>query len=295
MLRDLDVRRRRLKSAWAGADWKEWISSPRRALILAAAVALAGLFVGYVITAIFLLPSGGIAGELTEVPTLVGRSRADARERVERAGLTYEETPGLPHPEPEGRVIAQEPLPGQVTEPGAAVRVTLSLGPRRRMVPDVVGLSQEQAQAALKGEGFGTDLVWSDARADVGEVIGVEPEPGTVVTLPATIRVLASAGARRVRVPDLLDASLAEARATLQRLGLEVGEVRKDYSAITGPNTVIGQSPQAGAEVERGATVAVTVAEEPPAGFTPADLVESRDTSALPDTVPTEGDGDSGG
>lgn len=270
------------------------MSSPWRAFVLAVGVALAGLCVGYVITAIFLLPSGGIAGELADVPTLVGESRAEARERVERAGLVYEETSGLPHPEPAGTVIAQEPLPGQVTEPGTAVRVTLSLGPRRRTVPDVVGLGQEQARAALTGEGFKTDLVWSDARADVGEVIGLEPEPGTVVTLPATIRVVASAGARRVRVPDLVDASLTEARATLARLGLEVGEVRRDHSAMTGPNTVIAQSPPAGTEVERGASVAVTVAEEPPAGVTPADLIEPRDTSALPDTVPMDegGDGD---
>lgn len=286
MLRDLDVRRRKLKRAWVAADWRDWVTSPRRLLALTLAVVVAGLCVGYLITAIFLLPAGGIAGELAEVPDLVGMDRAEARERVERRGLAYEETSGLHHPDSAGTVIAQEPLPGQVIEPGTVVRVIPSLGPHRRAVPDLLGLSVEQAEAALNGEGFATDLVWSDAGADVGKVIALEPEAGTVVTLPATIRVMASAGARRVRVPDMVDIPLDEARATLARLGLEVGEIRTEYSELVGPSMVIGQSPAAGTEVERGARVTLTVAEEPTGGNAPSVLDGAGDTSAVPDTVP---------
>jgi serine/threonine-protein kinase len=232
----------------------------------AAGLALAGLLLGYLISALFLFPTQNTAGELTRVPRVIGLPAEEARQAIEGAGLAYEEGPGLHGRHPAGTVVAQDPLPGQMAGPGSAVTVTLSLGPRLFPVPDVIGLSYAQAETALVRAGFESEVVWIDADAEVGQVIGTRPPAGTPIQLPGKVRVVASAGPRTVAVPDLVTRSLTEAEAMLKRLGLRLGSVGEDSVSQAAPGTVLTQRPAAGTVVARATRVNVTVAVAPEAG-----------------------------
>ena len=244
-------------------SWRERMSMRGRLPAIAAGVAAFGLLLGYLSAVLLVFPTQRSLVELTRVPEVVRLETAEARELIEAAGLAYDEEGGLYHRLPVGTVIAQEPLAGQMAEPGSLVRVTVSLGPKSSPVPDVVGLSHSQAEVALARAGYASELDWVDADADVGQVIDTRPAPGTPLQLPGTVRLFVSAGARRVRVPNLVTLSLTGARETLERLGLRLGDVRQDSASLAAPGTVLGQTPSSGTVVDRAARVTVTVATVP--------------------------------
>ncbi len=245
--------------------WYRSLTAAGRLIVTIFAVAASGLIIGYGVAAVAVFPSGGVEGDLTRVPDLVGRSADEARQRVERAGLVYNEAAGLEHLAAAGTVLAQEPLAGQVADPGSTVDVTLSQGPRRRPVPNLLGLRHPQAQSVLARAGYRTELVWVDADEDVGAVVDTRPAPGTPLEQEATVAIVVSAGLPRVAVPDLISLSLVEAQRDLERLALRLGTVGRDSASLAAPGTILGQSPAAGTVVERATRIRVTVATDPTA------------------------------
>jgi serine/threonine-protein kinase len=254
------------------AGWRAWVSEPRRLLAAVAGIVAFGLLLGYVIAVLFIFPTRSSSTDLTRVPEVVGLTATGAREAIEQTGLTPEEEAGLYHSSAVGTVVAQEPLGGQMAPPGSAVKLVTSLGPKLSPVPDVVGLGHSQAEIVLARAGYESELDWVDADADVGQVVDTRPAPGTPLQLPGNVRLFVSAGPRRAPVPNLVTRSLSEARATLERLGLRLGDVRQDSASLAAPGTVLAQSPAAGIVVDRATRVRVTVAKTP-------QLDQPRDTT----------------
>jgi serine/threonine-protein kinase len=78
---------------------------------------------------------------------------------------------------PEGNVMSSEPAAGTSLDPGSTVTIVVSTGPELVAVPDVSGLSETDAVAALEDAGFSVD-VQSENSFDV-------PESGVIRTEPA--------------------------------------------------------------------------------------------------------------
>lgn len=242
------------------------LRSPRRTALAALALAFVAFWVGYGVTVFALLPAEGIPGDLVSVPDLVGRDAEDARRMIQDRRLEYVEAGSLHHPTaPAGVVLAQDPLARQLTARGGKVEVTVSRGPEQRPVPDVVGLREAQAIVVLEQAGFRPQVRTVDAEVDVGQIVGTRPEPGDELQIPAEVTLLVSAGPRIVVVPDLVTRSLAESRATLERLGLRLGRVVQDTTGDAAPGTVLAQNPLPGTTVGRGDSVSVAVAAPEPA------------------------------
>jgi serine/threonine-protein kinase len=265
-------------------DWRRWVTSPLHLAGTVAVVALLGFLIGYLITTVAFLPAQDVASGLVRVPDVVGSTADEAQAAIQSARLEYGEAAGLDHSLPSGTVVAQEPLAGQVASPGSAVEVTLSLGARQRPVPDVVGLNRGQAELVLARAGYSSDVIWVDADDDVGKVVGIRPAPGTPLEVPGSVRLIVSAGSLTPDVPDLSASSLDEARSTLERMGLRLGDVTERADSLVAPGTVLDQSPQPGSLVDRGAVVAVVVAIAP-------SPIQPVDSMALPvDTLDAQAD-----
>jgi serine/threonine-protein kinase len=129
------------------------------------------------------------------VPDVRGRTLAQAERQIERVGLEIERGSTFAHPTvPRGAVLAQSPLPGQETSRGDAVRVTVSAGPDQRPVPDISGLSGDQARRVLANTGYQVHVeIVSDARP-AGRVVAVQPAAGTVLRVPGRVLLQLSAG-----------------------------------------------------------------------------------------------------
>ncbi|WP_410810998.1 Stk1 family PASTA domain-containing Ser/Thr kinase [Micromonospora sp. 067-2] len=234
------------------------LGHPRGRLAVAAVVVVLGLVAA----------GGGWwfgVGRYTAAPQLVSLSKADAQAQADRAGLTlaYGE-PRYDEKAPKDSVLGQSPTSTTKIVKGGKITLTLSLGPERFGVPDVIGKEFELAEADL----VNAQLVVAKgtARYDdslpAGVVVDSSPKVGTEVRPGAKITLILSRGRAPVSVPNLVGRSLTEARATLAQLTLVPVETYKDSDKPK--DEILGQSPADGSGVEKGTQVKLEVSKGPP-------------------------------
>ena len=236
-------------------DWKRWPGTPVMVLILAGT----GLGIGYAVSTTWLFPSPEPPPSLQGVPELRGGPIAGALALLADSGLTAGRVDSIRHPvAPAGSVLGQNPLPGRTALPGAEVRVTMSMGPEIRSVPDVTRLRGGRAVATLEAGGFvvRVDTVQSDSPA--GRILAIDPPPGTETTMPGSVRLEVSMGPPTFPMPNLLGYGENEARSLLSALGLALSETERRYS-ILNVNRVFGQNPEPNADVVLGTRVRLIV------------------------------------
>jgi eukaryotic-like serine/threonine-protein kinase len=237
------------------------IPSGRRAFVRRAAIVTVVAFaVGYLVTA-FVIFGGGSGADVVTVPDVRTLAGPAARRALEQVHLQMEIADSLPNARvPLGGVVAQTPLPGQEVSPQTPVRVILSQGPGRRVVPRVDTYSAEHAERILSASGFSVETRnVPDLRAE-GRVVGTEPEPGTSLQMPASVRLLVSSGPPRVEVPLVVGMTAGEARDALSAAGLRTGDVQLDLRTDVRDGLVLAQVPVRGDSVRAGSEVRLYVA-----------------------------------
>jgi eukaryotic-like serine/threonine-protein kinase len=131
----------------------------------------------------------------------------------------------------------------------------------RLTVPNVVGLTLPQAHGMLDTATL--VAVEAETRPDpalpAGTVVHQNPPAGSVVKEGRHIYLTISGGEIQVIVPLLRGRSLREARFTLERHGLQLGDINFTPSDQFPENTIIDQSIGAEAHVTKGTHVAITV------------------------------------
>lgn len=206
------------------------------------------------------------------VPPLVGRKENPAREELYRVQLNVGRVNRVYHPRPAGEVLAQNPGPGTRVPRQSRVDLEVSLGPRPAedlRVPPVVTLSLNQARERIVGHNLRMgDLRRERHREPAGVVFHQKPAPGTRVPRGSAVHLWVSLGPReetreRVQVPDLSGLGPREAGRRLETLGLALGERGWEESATHPVGTVMRQSPETGAWVNRGTSVHIWLARRP--------------------------------
>ncbi|WP_374192221.1 Stk1 family PASTA domain-containing Ser/Thr kinase [Microbacterium sp. SD291] len=143
---------------------------------------------------------------------------------------------------------------------------TISLRPDEvpsgsRVVPDLVNVSAERAQADLGKLDLNATLVLEHSSAITeGNVIRTDPESGTTVDEGDSITVYVSSGEETVVVPTLVGLSRAAAAEALETAGLKLGTIIQRSDKSIPMDTVIEASEEAEAEVEPGTVVNLVIA-----------------------------------
>jgi len=153
-----------------------------------------------------------------------------------------------------GLVVTSSPLPGAKVKRGAEVTLIISKGPKPVPVPAIIGKSTAAAASALKAVGLElaeTESVYDNSAK--GTVIKSTPAPGTTVPKGTIINVTVSKGPPLVAVPNVVGMTKSAAETTLKDAGFKV----ETQSAFGGNRYVASQSPAAGTQLERGATVII--------------------------------------
>ncbi|WP_425486983.1 Stk1 family PASTA domain-containing Ser/Thr kinase [Microbacterium oryzae] len=130
------------------------------------------------------------------LPDVTGMSAEEAQATLDEVGVATEvASQEYSDSVPEGHVIytLERAEPGS-WRPGDTVRVVTSLGPQLFEVPDVIGMTRDEAKAALEGAGFGVTYngLWNAVVDTFTEVEGMSPEggssqpAGTTITLTIT-------------------------------------------------------------------------------------------------------------
>jgi serine/threonine-protein kinase len=219
---------------------------------------LATLAASAVLTMRVVLTSRDVA-----VPALAGRVLADASALAADRGLALR-VDGRRHDPtvPAEHVVAQEPPPGATLKAHRAVRVWVSLGPRRVSVPPVEGESARTARIALEQAGVPVARVVEIPDAAVeGTVLVQRPPPGEADLSAggASLLVSRGLGGASYVMPDLIGRDAAAAIAALQAAGLKVSDVRyRTYPGVA-PGIVLRQTPPAGHPVSPRAALGLDV------------------------------------
>ena len=199
---------------------------------------------------------------------LVGMTPEDARKAIETLGLKWEldSSKVASDTVAEGKVAQTNPSPGSKVKAGQTIRVYLSSGSDEVEVPDLSGMSQDQARSALKAVGLELGNVTSvDSEKDKDRIVAQDPVTGTKVKKGTTIGVSVSNGkTAQVEIPTVVGTSSEDAQAQLKALGLNVTveEVADNQPA----GQVLSIEPGEGSKVEKNSTVKLKVSKGAPAG-----------------------------
>ena len=210
------------------------------------------------------LLAGNLLGgeEPVEVPDVVGMQLDEAQATLEDVGLEVEVDP-KPSKEEEDEVLKQDPKAGADAQPGDTVLLTVSSGAPQTSVPDLVGMTLEEAQAALKAAKLRTGDITEETAEDAepSEVLRQFPTSGKEVDVGTRVDLVVAAASI---VPDVVGETQENATAILEDAGYSVS-VATEPSDTVEEGIVIAQDPDAGAEYEGGQTVTILVSEGPEA------------------------------
>jgi eukaryotic-like serine/threonine-protein kinase len=132
-------------------------------------------------------------------------------------------------------------------------------GPPRVRVPDVVGDNVNDARDRLEEVRLDPSVKLRPSNAPEDEVINQDPAAGARIRRGGEVLLTVSSGPRQVSVPEITGQSVDEAAATLEDVGLELGEQTQETSDDFEEGTISAQSPSAGSEVDKGSAVDVVV------------------------------------
>ncbi len=203
-------------------------------------------------------------GRYTTTPGVINLSVAQAREKVEAAGLgfavgdrVYSETVTA------GSVVSTDPGPGTDILEDGTVTVTVSRGPERYEVPVLRGMTVDEAQEALDEANlaFGDVTERFHERVAEGVVLSSDPTTGTELRRDAAVDLVVSKGPRPVKVPDFTGKPAEDAERVLTERGFEVETTRENSDTVP-EGDVIAQSPDSGT-LFRGDTVELVVSKGP--------------------------------
>ena len=249
-----------------------WRATPRVSLrtearrFLPYVIAAAGGFLlAYAAVFFIVFPSRAIPEDV-RVPNVLGLSFDEARQRLGAAGFSAEQGESRFNVgSPAATVLSQTPAAGAAAPHGSKVVLDVSAGQRKVEIPNVVTMTRDQAQLALEKVGLELGPITErESPLPRGEVLMSTPIAGTEAILPSTVALTVSAGPATIQVPDLTGMPLAQARSTLEQLGLHAATVAADSASADPPGTVTLQNPAAGATVDAGTAVSLTVAGRAP-------------------------------
>ena len=137
-------------------------------------------------------------GERGVIPNLIGKSEEDAKKMIEDYGFELGTVKEKESHEEKGTVIEQDPSAGSEGKQGDTINITISDGSGKEMgeVPYVLGMSEDEARAAIEKAGFKVGDVSEGVSSayDNGQVMWQEYNGGTSLEKGTAIDIKISGG-----------------------------------------------------------------------------------------------------
>lgn len=196
------------------------------------------------------------------VPDVSGNKLEAAITMIEQSGLSAGDIIEVPSKDiPEGHVVSTDPEAGAEVDKGTAIAIQVSSGPALVKVPDLSGLTEDEAKAALEKAGLKAEQGADEASPDVekGRVTSQSPASGREVEAGSAVVYHISSGTDTVEVPDLSNLDEQTALKLLEQLGLKGLVASRQASDTVQEGYVISQNPAKDLKVDLGSQVTFTV------------------------------------
>jgi len=195
----------------------------RKALIVIAILTVMGI--AFAAESWWML-SQAVRGDTVAVPDVIGIPLPEARARLQEAGLdalVSDQRSVFSDFVRRGCVAVQDPAPESLVKRARLVELVLSRGSRKETIPDLTGLSVEEAAEVARS--FQMRLTGVDHVFDIrpaGTVIAQTPAPGHSGIVDNRIKLLVSDGElpKAYIMPDLRLHPLTEVERELKKSGI---------------------------------------------------------------------------
>ena len=168
----------------------------------------------------------------TTVPAVVSLTLAQAEQRLTSSHLTAHVERAFDEKVRAGVVLTSDPGAGADLGRGSSVRLTVSKGPERYTVPDLVGGSRSDAERQLSARRLQVGEVSQayDETIPAGQVISTDPAAGASVKRATQVALVLSKGREPIDVVDWTGQPADAAVASLTNAGLTVDATRQEFS-----------------------------------------------------------------
>jgi serine/threonine protein kinase/beta-lactam-binding protein with PASTA domain len=203
-------------------------------------------------------------GARTAVPKVVGSTSLVAQKMLQRARLDAQVVKAFDETAKPGMVLAGNPPAGREVPRGSTVTLTVSQGPERYDVPQLIGHSQAEAEQRVSSARLTLGNVrkaFSETVPD-GQVISTTPRARTSVKKGATVGLVISQGRQPIELADWTGRPVKQAVAALTEAKLKVDATKRDWSDTVPKGSVLVQSPATGT-LFQGGLVALVVSKGP--------------------------------
>jgi beta-lactam-binding protein with PASTA domain len=245
-------------------------------------VAVLGL-VGIAALAWFLLrPAVSDHGpSFVHVPFVEGSDVTLAINKLDRAGLGHKIIRQPSTDISKGKIIQQNPGAGEQIPKGNKVTLVVSEGPPQVTVPNLIGMSQSEAESLLQSRNLEADPHTVPNDKPEGTVVAQSPNADSLVDINTVVRINVASGPQPVGVPNEVGKSYSDALSELQSLGFAVR--RQDVQSNEPAETVLSQSPSPNSVAPQGSTVTLKVSKGPSTTAVPdvTDLDQDTATATL--------------
>jgi beta-lactam-binding protein with PASTA domain len=171
---------------------------------------------------------------------------------------------------PKNHIIFQEPKAGSEIKKGRDVKIIFSKGPQMIPMPNLAGLSLQQARLIFEEQDLcrGSLATVFDISTDKDAVIAQSPPSGVTVRRGSCVDLLVSEGPRppAYKMPDLSGLQLEDALLSIERYHLPHGEIKTQVDKGKSKNSVLEQEPPAGYRVSEGDEVNLVINRRKEAG-----------------------------
>jgi len=199
------------------------------------------------------------------VPLVVGLREGQAVDNIRKVGLRVD--PAHIHRQPDSRqpvgiVFKQDPDAGERIDKNNFVSIYVSTGVAKTNVPDVRGMSRDDAVAKLTAANLKPDVheVHSTSKPE-GTVVAQDPKPNARVNEGTKVRINVAAGPQPVAMPNVVGQAYDSAASYLQGQGFAVA--RKDVESSQPAGVVVDTDPASGTLVSPGSSITLKVSKGP--------------------------------
>jgi len=197
-----------------------------------------------------------VKGEMVSLPNLIGKTLSEAKEELSNKKLSLvQKGTQFSSQWPPGQIIFQEPSPGSKIKQNKKVKVILSAGSERVIVPQLIGKNLQTVNSILKEAGLKKGKISQahTAKYAAGKIMAQQPFPSEEAARNSSVSFLVSQGQREKKylMPDLIGKRAEFVIAKLKEMYFKVENIRYVYYPGLESGIIIKQFPPQGFRIQK--------------------------------------------
>jgi beta-lactam-binding protein with PASTA domain len=195
-------------------------------------------------------------GEMVSLPNLMGKTIEEAKDELEEKKIHLVQSGVRLHQFYErGKIIFQDPPANTKVRINTEIRVVLSAGKEKVIVPELLGKNLQTIRPILENAGLREGKISHvhTTKYAAGKIIGQYPLPEEEVGRDTSVSLLVSQGQHEIRylMPDLIGKKAANSIVQLKQMDFNVSDVRYRYYRGLDSGIIINQSPAPGSKIQK--------------------------------------------